>query len=66
MPLMAIEKPEKPEGPLWIAVVVVAVVFLLGIAALAGLGWLVYYAADLICVAADPASASAVCQDVRG
>lgn len=65
MPLMAIEKePPKPAGMGWtIAVLVILVV--VGIAVLLGLGWAVYYVADLICVAADPASASAVCQDVR-
>jgi hypothetical protein len=62
---MAIEKePQKPAGIGWtIAVLVIFAV--VGIAVLVGVGWLVFYVADLICVAADPGSASALCQDVR-
>lgn len=66
MPLMAIEKPEPPKAPMWVAIVVIAVVFLIGLGVLTALGYGIYYVADLICVAADPANASAVCQDVRG
>jgi hypothetical protein len=65
VPLMAIEKePQKPPGIGWtIAALVIMVVIIIG--GLVGLGWLVFYVADLICVAADPGSASALCQDVR-
>lgn len=66
MPLMAIEKPEPPKAPMWSVVVAIVLIFVVGLIVLTGIGYGIYYVADLICVAADPANASAVCQDVRG
>lgn len=65
MPLMAVPKKVEKEAPFWVVGIVMVLIFLFGLAILTGAGYLIYYAADLICVGADPGNASALCQDIR-
>jgi hypothetical protein len=55
----------KAESPLWLMIVVLIVVLAVGVGGLIAIGTGIYYIVDIVCVSADPASASAVCQDIN-
>ena len=56
---------EQKEAPIgW--VIAVGVMFVVAVLlVLTGFGFAIYYAVDAICVAADPANASAICRDIN-